>query len=382
MKRMTRLLALLLSLVLALPAFAEQAGTDDTPSFFDPMVFGEMYNTLLTALAERYFAEDAAQIREDYTFMEDDGDGPILYLDSKDNRVEASFLFPDENFETGQKALLMNFSVSRDIPSQMINLTVYTLKTLIGYEYRDTVSMDDLTVWFDNLDNPPVFELPGCTLNLIITGDRVQYALLPPGGYIPDTQQDSGSAEEPFVKEEIRFAGLEWGCDMKTAKLKLQLAGLLTRDGEERFEMMERVRSLSGRMGGGQSQSFTSFTRSEHGAFTLQQHEEASSAVIIVPLMSGMVKPYLERDIHHIELAFLVDDATEKLINVNISYYLGGRDVLPDLVNLYGEPKKAGSERDFRIWIGENQTGLMWEEASLNYGLLNALDLVREKEKN
>ena len=51
---------------------------------------------------------------------------------------------------------------------------------MIGYDFQDRVSLDDLTNWFDNaetMDN--VFQLPGYTLNVYKTDEQLTYAVIP-----------------------------------------------------------------------------------------------------------------------------------------------------------------------------------------------------------
>ena len=76
-----------------------------------------------------------------------------------------------------------------------------------------------------------------------------------------------------------------------------------------------------------------------------------------------------------------MEDDTEKLLNVSVHYMISDQDVLPELIRTYGEPQmESGDEYDTRMWIGENGTGLLWSETSLNYGLLNAREMVQSSE--
>lgn len=381
MKRITGMIILLLCLCLTLPVFAETPAGNEKPEYFAPATFAQMYNSMASAAADQYYTnlgEDTlAQIKEDCLFAEEDVNGQILYLDSATYAVEASFAYENEDFTDGDPAILWNFHISRNLSGEAINLAAYTLKMMIGYTYQDTVSMSELSDWFNKLAGPDDgFELPGYTLSMVVSEDYITYMMLPPADSNPILQQNS-AGDNAALQEEIRFLNLPWGCDIETARVLMESSGLLTEEAEGRFEMTQRhldvMRNMKGR--DGSEISYTSFVRTDNG-YTVNYEDEAAN-VVEVHLMSDMVKPYLGREVHHITMTFLVEDDTEKLLNVNVSYMISDVDVLPELIKAYGEPQlTADSDYGGRIWIGENETGLLWSDTFINYGMLNAQELV------
>ena len=375
MKRFTRIMSLLLCLCMVFPAFTAAAETD-VPDYFVPELFGQMYNESAEALADRYYThlseEELAQVKEDCILTRADGNDLMVILDSETRGVEVSFGFDDLNPETGKPAALWHFSISRNISGEAINLAAYTLMMMISYTYQDTVSKGELNDWFNSLDTENGFRLPGYTLSMNVSEEWITYQMVPEAGKKTAGQQENSG--DGMVEKEIRFENLPWGCDMDTAKLLLKAAGLLTEEAEGRFDMMKRVLSVGGRS----ATSYTCF-RKVGNTYTVEHDGEASN-IVEVPLMSGMVKQYMGRDVHHITLLFLVEGNTQKLLNVNVSFMVSGESVLPVLTEKYGQPLQADDgEYDARFWFGENGTGLCWTSFSVNYGLLDAQAMIEGK---
>ena len=382
MKRFARIMSLLVSAFLAVPFFTAAAAGSETPEFLFPMTFAEMYNDTASMFADQYYTklgpETLEQVKEDCILAEEDADGQFLYLDSATGGVEAAFCFESDSFTEEDPAILWNFNIRRDLSGEAINLAAYSLVMVIGYNFRDSVDVDELYDWFNRLPDPDdVFELPGYTLSMAVTEEYIQYLMLPAADKNPLLKQDNSGNTAP-LQDEIRFLNLPWGCDLETARILMEASGLLTEEAEGRFEMTRRhleiINKMSGR--GASEVSYTSFGKTENG-YTADSGEEAAN-VTEVHLMSDMVKPYLGREVHNITLTFLVEDDTEKLLNVSVHYMISDQDVLPELIRTYGEPQlESGDEYDTRMWIGENGTGLLWSETSLNYGLLNAREMVQ-----
>ena len=184
MKRFTRMITLLLCLFLALPVFAETAAKNETPDYFAPYTFADMYNEMATIFADQYYAdlgeETIAEIKKDCIFAEVDGSGQFLYLDSETHAVKAIFFYDDIDCTTEEPAAMWNFVISRNLSGEAINLAAYTLKMMIGYTYQDSVPLSDLSEWFNKLAEPgDGFELPGYTLSMMVTEDSIVYMMLP-----------------------------------------------------------------------------------------------------------------------------------------------------------------------------------------------------------
>lgn len=195
MKRFTRTIALMLCLFLAVPAFAETV-QENMSDYFIPADFMQMYNEAAEAFVDNYYPgksdEEKAQIKKDCLFTEKDAEGQFLYLDSATGAVKAAFLFEDEDFTEKDPSILWNFYISRHLPGEAISLSAYTLMSMIGYTYRDTVTMTDLREWFNKLAEPDDgFELPGYTLSMLVTEEYIQYMMLPPVDKNPLLKQEN-----------------------------------------------------------------------------------------------------------------------------------------------------------------------------------------------
>ncbi len=195
MKRFTRTAALLLCLFLAVPVLAETV-QDVRPDYFTPANFAQMYNEAAEAFVDNYYSgkseEETAQIKKDCLFAEENTEGQFLYLDSETGAVKAAFLFEYSGFTEKEPSILWNFYISRHLPGEAISLSAYTLMSMIGYTYRDTVAMADLREWFNKLAEPDDgFELPGYTLSMLVTDEYIQYMMLPPADKNPLLNQEN-----------------------------------------------------------------------------------------------------------------------------------------------------------------------------------------------
>ena len=161
-------------------------GSDDVPAFMTPSVFVDYYNGMMLALADQYaeaLGEDGVKIvKEDYTITQEDLQGVFDYYGNTDWSVEAGFLFADEvDYYAGAPALTLNFTIKSGVPDGAVYLSKTALMMVIAYHLQDEVSYDDLSAWFDTVDDPSnVFQLPGYTLNYLQAEDYIQYAILLP----------------------------------------------------------------------------------------------------------------------------------------------------------------------------------------------------------
>ncbi len=161
------------------------------PSFLTPAVFTANYNQLMLALADQFAdvlgADTAELIRNSYQITETDPLGLTQYYGNADWSVETGFMYADAA-KTSQDdpAILVNMTIRNSVPDVVAFFARYTLQMMIGWEYKDQISTDDLANWFDNASDPSdVFELPGYTLCVIPGEEYTQYAVLPPADRNP-----------------------------------------------------------------------------------------------------------------------------------------------------------------------------------------------------
>lgn len=193
---MKKLLAAILSLTLLTTlalcgASAESAAATTAPAFMTPSVFVEYFNGMMTALADQYAdalgEEGVAIVKKDYVLTTEDVEEPIVYYGNEKWSIEAGFLFTDiVDFQANAPALTLNFSIKGEVPDGAVFLAKTALKMVIAYHFKDQVSLDDLSNWFDTVnDSTNVFQLPGYTLNYIVGEGYIQYAVLPPADQNP-----------------------------------------------------------------------------------------------------------------------------------------------------------------------------------------------------
>lgn len=167
---------------------------NSTPLFMIPSHFVERYNALMVALADQYaeqLGEEGVRIvKEDYTITQTDPVGEIIYYGNNAWSIEAGFMYGDAaSASETAPALIMNYTIKAGVPDGAVFLTKYAIQMMIGYDFQDQVSLDDLTKWFDSAENPEdIFTLPGYTLNVYKTDEQLTYAVLPPAEQIPQIQ--------------------------------------------------------------------------------------------------------------------------------------------------------------------------------------------------
>ena len=187
---MKKTIAAILALVLTL-AFAACAFAADTPLFMTPAVFAERFNTIMNVMADRNaesLGPEAVEIiKESYTLVQDDPQGQLLWFGNSDWSLEAGFLFAGENdAEDGRPAVVVSMKIGDSVPDVVVTLARFSLMMIIGYDFQDEVSTDDLQLWFDTAREPSdTFALPGYTLSVIRTGDSTQYLITAPADRIP-----------------------------------------------------------------------------------------------------------------------------------------------------------------------------------------------------
>ena len=158
---------------------------NSVPLFMTPSTFKERYNALMEAQAEQYAeqlgAEGVRIVKENYTLTETDCVDEVIYYDNSAWTVEAAFMFGEPTaVSESAPARILNFTIKSGVPDGAVNLSMFAFQMMIGYDFQDRVSLDDLTNWFDNaetMDN--VFQLPGYTLNVYKTDEQLTYAVIP-----------------------------------------------------------------------------------------------------------------------------------------------------------------------------------------------------------
>ncbi len=179
------------------------------------------------------------------------------------------------------------------------------------------------------------------------------------------------------TEEEIRFLGIPWGSDMATVCLLLKANGLINEEGVGRFEQTEkrlsmsktnsRMRMITGRY---------SHYAEEDGFYIIERGDHGDN-VESVTLMSDMVAQlWMGIDVHHIDLVFALDGNTEKLVNVLVSFMVNRDDLRPELEKAFGKPDQVNGDERSVFWQGANRTALLYDGLEINYGLLDAQEIV------
>ena len=155
------------------------------PLFLTPSEFTARFNAVMEGLLDGYtnvLGESAtAVLKEQYTLTQTDPQGMIRYYGTQNWIMEADFYFASENTaQDTEPAVLVNFAMKHSAPELIRSLAVYAFRMMIAWEFQDTVTADALAEWFDTAqDSADVFQLPGYTLNVLVTDEYTQYAVLP-----------------------------------------------------------------------------------------------------------------------------------------------------------------------------------------------------------
>jgi hypothetical protein len=167
------------------------SGGTGAPAFMTPVVFADYFNNMMIVLADQYAEalgeEGVTIVKENYTLTQEDQQGPLVYYGNNDWSVEAGFLFADEvDYYAGSPALTLNFSYKNSLPDGAVYLVKTALTMVIAYHYQEEVSLNELSAWFESANDPSdVFQLPGYTLNVIVSDEYTQYAVLLPADENP-----------------------------------------------------------------------------------------------------------------------------------------------------------------------------------------------------
>ena len=155
------------------------------PAFLTPSEFVARFNAVMEGLLDGYtnvLGESATVIlKEQYTLSQTDPQGMIRYYGTQDWSLEAGFFFTSESgAQDTEPAALVNFALKNTTPELIRSLAVYTFQMMISYEFQDAVNADALAEWFSAAQDPAdVFQLPGYTLNILVSDEYTQYAVLP-----------------------------------------------------------------------------------------------------------------------------------------------------------------------------------------------------------
>lgn len=155
------------------------------PVFLTPSEFVARFNAVMEGLLDGYtdvLGESATTIlKEHYSLSQTDPQGMIRYYGTPDWSLEAGFFFTSESgAQDTEPAALVNFAIKNATPELIRSLAVYTFQMMIAYEFQDAVTLDALAEWFSSAKDPDdVFQLPGYSLNVLLSDEYTQYALLP-----------------------------------------------------------------------------------------------------------------------------------------------------------------------------------------------------------
>lgn len=183
---MKKMMSILLALVLLAAVWTASAEiADNTPSYLTPSVFVDYFNAMMAALADLYAdtlgEEGVSVINEYYTITQKDEAMPIAYYGTKEWEIEAAFYYPDaENPTDTTPAHLMNLAIKTGTPEVAAYFARFTFARIIAYEYQDDAITQGLEEWIERVTDPAdMFSLPGYTVNVFMTKDHTQYAVIP-----------------------------------------------------------------------------------------------------------------------------------------------------------------------------------------------------------
>ena len=187
---MKKMIATILALMMTM-SFVLCAAAEEAPLFLTPTVFAERFNMIMNAMADRNIdtlgEEGVRIIKESYTFVQRDPQDALLYYGNTDWGIEAGFLFADAQSASDEvPALVVNLNIRNDVPDVIADLAKFSMMMIIGYDFEDQVTTDDLQNWFNTAEGPSdIFVLPGYSLSVLKTDEYTQYYVLSPADQIP-----------------------------------------------------------------------------------------------------------------------------------------------------------------------------------------------------
>ncbi len=155
------------------------------PAFLTPSEFVGRFNAAMAGLLDGYtnvLGESVTTVlKEQYALSLTDPQGMIRYYGTQDWSLEAGFFFTSESgAQDTEPASVVNFAIKKTAPELIRSLAVYSFQMMIAYEFQDTIAADALSDWFSTAQDPAnVFQLPGYTLNVLVSDEYTQYAVLP-----------------------------------------------------------------------------------------------------------------------------------------------------------------------------------------------------------
>ena len=170
----------------------------------------------------------------------------------------------------------------------------------------------------------------------------------------------------------ICFQDIPWESDVETVTQALLDAGWINEDGVERMESIEEhaERTRMGIFRGG-SRIPQFVTEDGH---IIADDDDGSQNAVSGRLMSDMVtKEWMGIEVHNIELIFVLEGTTEKLLTVTVSLMVNREDRRPELEEIYGKPDDVNEEYDkAAYWEGQEGTVLYYGGTEVIYSLKDA----------
>ena len=208
-KTICMMLALLLAVVLLLPAIAEETAAEPAETetqvrrCLNPAMFFTAFNQYMERMADTLSAQgtiteaDADVLKRSFTFTQvnstplmNGSDGNVLYIGNADWMMGAAFFYKEEIADPPQDAVILNMSFGAGVPEVVILLARSCLQSMIAVDYEDDETKNAIAEWFSAAKETGAFlTLPdGYILNIMVTADQLTYSLLPPDELNPFAQ--------------------------------------------------------------------------------------------------------------------------------------------------------------------------------------------------
>ena len=188
LKKLTALF-LALSLLLAFALVANTNGISalaedsaDQENFLIPRTFMSMFDAQFKISAdlmrETIGDEEADRLVEEFALTEYDADDEDFYYGSKDWVIEAVFPFSNpEDISPDAEAFRWYLCLEDSAGTNAAYLTMYTLKMMIAYRYRDTLDERIVQNYFETFTLGEELHLPDGYDFIILRPDEADYVV-------------------------------------------------------------------------------------------------------------------------------------------------------------------------------------------------------------
>ncbi|MCR5295986.1 MAG: hypothetical protein K6E17_01130 [Clostridiales bacterium] len=186
LKKLTALfLALSLLLAFALAGNADEidAASADQENFLIPRTFMSMFDAQFKISAdlmrETIGDEEADRLVEEFALTEYDADDEAFYYASKDWNIQITFPFTNpEDVSPDNEAFRWYLCMDDSAGTNAAYLTMYTLKMMIAYRYRDTLDERIVQNYFETFTLGEELHLPdGYDFIILRPDDEADYVV-------------------------------------------------------------------------------------------------------------------------------------------------------------------------------------------------------------